>query len=258
MQNLTPELKLVQYNEISVLELNHTVGQAKIALQGGQLLSWIPKDSEDVFWLSEIEPFINGNAIRGGVPICYPWFGASKNVGEPSHGYARLQLWKLAEYQIESEKVRLVLALNEEAKIEFIFSQQLVIYFHHLTDTPAQVALHSYFKVSDIDKIKVENLPTTVFNSLTKQQESVPASREIHELVDCIYHYEQPSIIVDQARKIQIEHLNASEIVLWNPYHKPTSAMTETGYKTMVCVETARINQLVGKETIGVRITIQA
>ncbi|VTR55526.1 aldose 1-epimerase [Actinobacillus pleuropneumoniae] len=64
-----------------------------MALQGAQLLSWQPATAkQDVLWLSEIEPFQKGNAIRGGVPICYPWFGSVKS---PSHGTARIREWSL-------------------------------------------------------------------------------------------------------------------------------------------------------------------
>ena len=76
IQQLTPELTLEHINEIPVLILNHSVGSARIALQGAQLLNWQPKGAEqDIFWLSVIEPFTKGVAIRGGVPLCYPWFG---------------------------------------------------------------------------------------------------------------------------------------------------------------------------------------
>ena len=90
IQQLTSELTLERINEIPVLTLNHPVGSARIALQGAQLLNWQPKGAEqDIFWLSEIEPFTQGVAIRGGVPLCYPWFGGVK---QPSHGTARLRL----------------------------------------------------------------------------------------------------------------------------------------------------------------------
>ena len=70
IKQLAPELALFQYNEIPVLELNHPIGTAKISLQGAQLLSWKPlHTAQDVIWLSDIEPFNKGEAIRGGIPI---------------------------------------------------------------------------------------------------------------------------------------------------------------------------------------------
>ncbi|MFZ7298309.1 D-hexose-6-phosphate mutarotase, partial [Avibacterium avium] len=150
IKQLTPELSLQQYNEIPVIALDHPVGKALISLQGAHLFSWQPKDAQkDVLWLSEIEPFTLGNAIRGGVPICYPWFGGAKS---PAHGYARISLWQLSDYEIEENKVRLEFCLFSsdhliEAKTTMIFSQDCEIIFQHYGQEPAQLALHSYFNL---------------------------------------------------------------------------------------------------------------
>ena len=75
-------------------------------LARAHLFSWQPAHSkQDVLWLSDIEPFKAGTAIRGGIPICYPWFN---NAGTPAHGFARTSLWQLSDYEIGSDKVRLV------------------------------------------------------------------------------------------------------------------------------------------------------
>lgn len=262
IKQIHPCLNLYQYNQIPVLELNHPVGKAKIALQGAQLLSWTPSHTaEDVFWLSEIEPFEAGNAIRGGIPICYPWFGAAAT---PMHGYARIQLWELTDYEIQEEKVRLELTLFSKdkrtvAKTTMEFSHELLVTFQGKEEN-AQVALHSYFNIAEIEQIRVHNLPTRCFNSLIKQEEDVPSPRSIRENVDCIYPLENPlSIIEDPVyqREIHIEHQNAGEIVLWNPWHKPMPSMSEIGYKTMVCVETARISQKLNDEAVSVKISVK-
>ncbi|OOF58202.1 D-hexose-6-phosphate mutarotase [Rodentibacter myodis] len=259
-KKLTPELYLVQHNEIPVLHLEHDIGSAKIALQGAQLLSWTPKGVErDVLWLSEIEPFQTGSAIRGGIPLCYPWFGSAK---QPAHGTARIRLWNLSRYAISAEKVRLEFELFSdlniiEAKVEMAFSDKCQVTFTHYGEQPAQVALHSYFNVGDITQVEVANLPETCFNSLTQTQENVPSPRRIGENVDCIYSVDNTqNQIIDEAfqRTIELQHHNASQIVLWNPWHKATSAMSEKAYLNMVCVETARIHQLL---TFGESISVE-
>ncbi|MDH2997632.1 D-hexose-6-phosphate mutarotase [Pasteurellaceae bacterium LFhippo2] len=264
MTNLAPELKLVKYNQLDVIEITHPKCTAKIALQGAHLFSWQPVHAEqDVFWLSEIEPFTQGNAIRGGVPICYPWFGAG--LGEPKefpHGYARLTAWQLLSHQVEQDKVVVELGLNQEAKVKIELGDTCHIDFMHLTHQPAQLALHSYFNVGDITQTEVQGLPTTCFDSLTKTQQAVDSSRKIAENVDCIYSVESDSsnVIQDNAfqRQIEIEHKNNSEIVLWNPWHRAMSAMNETGYQTMVCVETARVHELLKQnEQVSVTISVK-
>jgi len=135
IQQLTPELTLERINEIPVLTLNHSVGSARIALQGAQLLNWQPKGAEqDIFWLSEIEPFTQGVAIRGGMPICYPWFGGVK---QPSHGTARLRLWQLSDYDLQANKVRLEFSLFSEygvieAKMKMKFTDKCTMTLTHL------------------------------------------------------------------------------------------------------------------------------
>lgn len=261
-KNITPELHLVQHHEIPMLQLQHAVGTALISLQGAQLLSWQPKSAtQDILWLSSEEPFKLGNAIRGGVPICFPWFGP---VQQPSHGTARLRLWQLSDYDIQPDKVRLDLSLFSadqliEAKISFCFAESCTISFQHYHQEPAQVALHSYFNVANIEQVEVQNLPTDCFNSLIKQRENVPTNRVIQSEVDCIYNVETDSEqrIVDHQwqRQIRLQHHNASQVVLWNPWHKPTSAMSKTDYQTMLCLETARIYQrLAAQEVLSVSI----
>lgn len=251
IKQITSEISLQQCNEIPVIVLNHQLGKAVISLQGAHLLSWQPTSTQqEVFWLSEIEPFKLGSAIRGGVPICYPWFGPSKS---PSHGYARISLWQLSDFEISDQNARLVFSLFSddditEAKITMDFAEQCKLTFTHYGTEPAQAVLHSYFNIGDINTLSVAGFPTTCLNELTNQQETVPSPRLVAENVDCIYRVEKQAenTIIDPTfnRNIHLTHQNASNIVFWNPWHKPTSAMTEEGYKTMVCVETGRVDDL--------------
>ncbi|WP_150540134.1 D-hexose-6-phosphate mutarotase [Actinobacillus vicugnae] len=249
IRQISEGISLEKCNELYVVRVAHSLGSAVVALQGAQLLSWQPTGAQqNVLWLSEIEPFCQGNAIRGGVPICYPWFGSVKS---PSHGTARIREWALSHYEMDAEYAYLEFSLYDEqniieAKIEMVFSEECHLIFTHYAQQEAQAALHSYFNVADIQQTEVQGLAHECFDSLTKQFVQVPSPRKISENIDCIYNAEQSdNRIIDQAnqRTIQIKHIDASDIVLWNPWHKATSAMSETGYQTMLCVETARINR---------------
>lgn len=258
IEKISPELSLVKYNDLPVLEVNHPKVSAKIALQGAQLLSWQPHHTQqDVLWLSEIEPFQQGTAIRGGVPICYPWFGTAKT---PAHGTARIREWRLVGHSSSAEAVRLVFGLENEAKIEMQLGETCELYFTHLAQEPAQLALHSYFHIGDITAIEVQGLPTHCFDKLTDQEVGVPSPRTISENVDCIYAANPQNTIQDPVyqRKILIEHINATETVLWNPWHKATGGMSENAYQKMVCVETARLSTLLQPNSkVGVKISVQ-
>ncbi|PVX42893.1 glucose-6-phosphate 1-epimerase [Pasteurella langaaensis DSM 22999] len=263
IKQLAPELALYHYNDIPVLALKHAVGTAKISLQGAQLISWIPAHTEqDVVWLSEIEPFNKGEAIRGGIPICYPWFGKT---GTPSHGYARLQLWQLVSYDIQADVVYLNFLLETEnaesvAHIEMTFSEEFHLEFtNYCIEQEPQLALHTYFNVGDISQSEIQQLPTTTFNVLTQQQETVPPTRVVNEYVECIYPANERNVIVDtiNQRTIEILHENASEIVMWNPWHNETSAMSEEGHNTMICIETARISERLAEKPVGLTIRVK-
>lgn len=258
IKNISNELKLVKYNELNVLEVNHPKVKAKIALQGAQLLSWQPHNvSEDILWLSEIEPFQTEIAIRGGVPICHPWFGASQT---PPHGTSRLKEWALTEHSVTNDNVILAFTLVNEANIKMVLGETCELYFTHLGNEPAQAALHTYFNIADIEQLEVQGLPQRCFDKLTEQEVDVPSPRTIYEGVDCIYAAEPVNIIQDKGhkREIVVEHINATETVLWNPWHKPIGGMSEQAYRNMVCLETARLTLLLTQnDTFGVKISVR-
>lgn len=263
LTDLPSDIRLTRYNELEVLEISHQTCSAKVALQGAHLFSWQPKHTkQDVLWTSEIEPFKKGSAIRGGVPICYPNFGGGLDGNQmPFHGTARISPWTLLDYRVEPNGVYLLFQWEQRAKLTMWLGEQAELRFTQLDNAPSQLALHTYFNLAEISQTEVSGLPTRCFDSLTQNEQVVENPRKITENVDCIYTLEQPfSIVQDHGylRQIEVEHQNASEIVLWNPWHKPTSAMSENGYRNMVCVETARIHRLLGKhETVGVRLSVK-
>lgn len=263
INNLPPELKLIQVNQLTLLKLQHQVGNALIASQGAQLLQWHPShSSHPVLWLSEIEPYEQGKAIRGGIPICFPWFN---NNGTPAHGFARINQWQLQSYDIQATKVRLVFELffqnKLQAEIRMTFSHKCQLEFINHAQPNAQLALHSYFNLSHIQQVKLQGLGTHCFDSLTQQHQQVADPRLITEHLDCIYPLKHNPIntIQDQGwqRTIKIEHHNASDVVVWNPWHKATSAMSDQAYENMLCVETARINKPLGiGEKVGLTLSL--
>ena len=82
---------------VAAAEISNSLATATVSLHGGQVLSWHPKhQAMPVLWLSTLAKYVPGKAIRGGVPICWPWFGAHPtNAGVPAHGYARLSAWEV-------------------------------------------------------------------------------------------------------------------------------------------------------------------
>ncbi|VEJ10108.1 D-hexose-6-phosphate mutarotase [Actinobacillus delphinicola] len=252
LRELATGVTLWTYNEIPMVEIHHPIGDALISLQGAQLLQWQPQGKDkSLLWLSDIEPFQLGKAIRGGIPICYPWFN---NAGTPAHGYARISLWELVSHHVTPQSVYLVFGLFDkngmiEARLEMQFDQHCHLMFKHYLEDPAQVALHSYFQVSNIKNVGVEGLPESCFNFVTQRDEIVPPIRHINGHTDCCYRIPRESevSILDGTDKISIMQCNASDTVVWNPWEKATSAMSADAYQHMLCVETARIHDKLPK-----------
>ena len=95
VEQLTPVLSRRQIDGADVIVVDHPRVKASVALNGAHLLSWKPEGEAEGLWLSDATSFKQGAAIRGGVPICWPWFGPSAQPGLPSHGFARNQQWTL-------------------------------------------------------------------------------------------------------------------------------------------------------------------
>ena len=103
--------------DVSALIINHSKAKARVSLYGGQVLSWQPDGEKEVFWLSKNSTFEQGKAIRGGVPLCWPWFGAhpddDKNKAG-NHGFARGQKWQLENVNINEQGVEISLSWQGE------------------------------------------------------------------------------------------------------------------------------------------------
>lgn len=258
LKQLTPTIAIVQQDELELLVVKHATCQAAIALQGAHLLFWQPTEQRrPVIWLSEKAQFKSGKAIRGGVPICWPWFN---QLGTPSHGFARISLWQLTQYNENEHEVSLIFTLTDtsqtrqlwphafNATMTMILGKQGYLELSMFGDYQATGALHSYFNIDDINQIKVTGLGTDYRDALSvPNQPKLDGELTFDQAVDRSYtHANVINYIHDIDRTIKLTHHNNSEVVTWNPWQTGAKAMVDMvddGYKTMVCVETARITK---------------
>jgi glucose-6-phosphate 1-epimerase len=245
------------------IQVHTAMAQASIALYGGQVLSYQPVGMAELLYLSEQAIFEQGKAIRGGIPICWPWFGGDPlKIGRQAHGFARNLYWDVLSVTESEQGVEIVLGLHSNAttqqwwQAEFDLRQTIKIGASldiELTtkNTGSSVltlseALHSYFSVSDVSQISVEGLnqidyldKTTGFSQHT-QQGDIKFEQETDRV---FLSGLSPLTIVDPAlkRKIIIEHQGANNAVVWNPWDKAAALkdMPDTDYQAFVCVETA-------------------
>ncbi|VXC84743.1 conserved hypothetical protein [Enterobacterales bacterium 8AC] len=258
-EQITPFISQRQLDELPVVVVTHPKVRAAISLQGAHLLAWQPEGDRPVIWLSENTPFKQGIAIRGGVPICWPWFGTA---GTPSHGFARNQPWCLTAHDEDENGVNLTFTLQDSVQTRahwphaftliarFKLGEECEIELESQGDYQATAALHTYFEIGDITRISVAGLGEHYIDKVAH----VADARQAGELVfvgqtDRVYT--QPttrSLIKDPAlqRAIEVNHHDMSDVIAWNPGAALSASMadmTDEGYKTMVCVETGRVTK---------------
>ena len=248
---------------LSALVIEHSNVSAKVSLYGGQVLSWRPRGERDVFWLSKDSAFEQGKAIRGGIPLCWPWFGSHPSDNENkagNHGFARTQLWQLDNIDISEQGVEVCLSWQGENMNDlWPFACQLkqVLFFgrsfkqvlkmKNLSDTDAYYtgALHSYFFVSSPKNIKVAALELSNFDDkLTGQLCNPQLLENAVGPVDRIYHTNNEMKIVDDKwkRTIELKAKNTNQWVFWNPGAELANNMADihhNGEQEFVCLEAA-------------------
>ena len=97
-----------------VLEVKNNAGSARISLYGGHVLAYAPAGERPVLWMSGKSYFEIGKPIRGGVPVCWPWFGPAAQAGLPAHGFARTAMWNLAAVRkLAGDATQVVLTLDD-------------------------------------------------------------------------------------------------------------------------------------------------
>ncbi|MFZ5530940.1 MAG: D-hexose-6-phosphate mutarotase, partial [Pseudomonadota bacterium] len=161
---------------LAVVEVSNSHATAALALQGGHLMRWAPRSQPPVIWLSRAAKFGLGKSIRGGVPVCWPWFGPhSSDASLPAHGFARTVPWEVTATQaLQNGATRLSLRLvpSDATRAAWPYSTEVMLHITvgatlemdlvtrnagNETVTLGQ-ALHTYFEVGDVRRIKIHGL----------------------------------------------------------------------------------------------------
>lgn len=246
---------------LSVAEIKTPQASARVALQGAQVLAWQPTGQKPVLWVSKTAVSEPGKGVRGGVPVCWPWFGARD--GLPAHGLVRARLWEVrATTQDAAGQVLLRLGMTDDASTralwDFAFDLELLVTVGPTltlalatrnTGTAAFTitdALHSYFCVGDIAQTVVQGLDGGDY--LDKLQNFAPVRQtgalEFTGETDRIYtHTTADCLIEDQAgrRTIRVAKQGSTSTVVWNPWREREKTLTDMAageYRNMLCVET--------------------
>lgn len=259
MSSLPASVSIVQKSElIDTLKIDNQYAQATVSLWGGHILSFIPKhDGRERLFVSEEALFDGSKSIRGGVPICWPWFG-SRQDGLQAHGYVRTRDWQLITAKDEADFTELVLTplsttgdgFDGEAELYLTIQigrqMKVTLSTKNLGSTAFEynAALHTYFSVDDIAHTELKGLSGIYSDNVRDWARfETPVPYSFTEETDRIHHNPVQQVSIQQLGSlIGIESFGHDSLVVWNPWFEKATQMrdmTNMGYKKMLCVETA-------------------
>jgi glucose-6-phosphate 1-epimerase len=249
------------------LSIDTGICAAELYLHGAHLCRWQPRSQpHPVLWMSEASRFESGAPIRGGVPICFPWFGPK--AGDPSapvHGVARISAWNLDGVALEADGsvvVRLGLDFSSLASPHVTHNLMLAYELRlgrglsmaltvtNPADVPAtfEVALHTYLAVGDVRQASVAGLEGVTYVDKVdgaKRRTQTEALITIAGETDRLYLDTGAAITLTDpglGRRIRVEKTGSRSSVVWNPWVAKSRAMADFGddeWPGMICLETA-------------------
>ena len=261
----------VQFKEITdgmiIAEVANQHAIANIALQGAHIATFQPRGEEPVIWLSPHAKFAPGKSIRGGVPVCWPWFGPHKTDSKlPGHGFARTVPWEVFETKalpdgstflrfglIESGVTRAQWPHPSTVQLEVTVGRALRVELvtHNAGGAAFELgeALHTYFQISDVAKTTIRGLDNCAY--LDKVQDFARFTQQdgivIDSEVDRVYINTAADCVIEDKglkRAIRIAKQGSMSTVVWNPWTEKADKMGdfgEEGHRGMVCVESGNM-----------------
>jgi glucose-6-phosphate 1-epimerase len=259
-------------NDLRVLKLTGRHGSADVYLHGAHITRWDPAGGRPVLWVSRSSAFAAGQPIRGGVPICFPWFGAHpSDPKQPGHGFARIREWRLvpppeALARGDEDAVAAELELHStepphsawphafSARYRVVVGTTLTMQLDVANTGEApfsfEEALHTYFAVSDVRRTTISGLEgrpyldkVAAFAERVQPQEPIRVTAE----TDRVYLDTQATCTIHDPgwkRRISIAKQGSNSTVVWNPWIDKARAMPDFGddeWPEMVCVETCNV-----------------
>lgn len=250
-------------NDLVFATISNKYADADICLYGAHITSFRPHNTMEILWVSPNSNFEEGSPIRGGIPVCFPWFGQHKtDPQKPQHGFGRLMYWDVVETASSPNGetlIRLQLCSSEETKafwphdfcaeISVNVGRTLIatLKVTNTSSVPFEYgcALHSYFTLSSIENITIEGLQNTKYHNQLQPGDLIQESAELAIQQAETRHYydtESPVVISDPffRRRIKVSKLGSSVTTVWNPWEEACAKipdLPDDGYHAFVCVE---------------------
>ncbi|HEY2858229.1 MAG TPA: D-hexose-6-phosphate mutarotase [Terracidiphilus sp.] len=252
---------------LPIVRISSPAATAEVSLYGAQVLSWRPAGTEEVIFLSDRSQFQPGRAIRGGIPVCFPWFREkSDNPSAPKHGFVRTKEWRLDSlHAADDGSVTLVCITSGDDSTRALWPHDfLVTYRIRIADTLRlelttmnrgsspfrfEEALHTYFRIGDIHQASVHGLDAATYldNTDANRQKRQSGDLAVTGPTDNAYiATEAPVDIIDPAlqRRLRTEKLRSGTTVVWNPWREGAATLSDLDkdeWRNFLCVEASNI-----------------
>ena len=246
------KVKPVMLGELEAFEIATDDAVAVLTPHGAHIISYRPFETEDdLLFVSEKAKYTPGKAVRGGIPVCWPWFG---KVAQPPHGVARSNKWDMSAVREEADgSASVTLTFDwygQSATLDVNIGKSLTVQLttKNLTGSniPFSDALHTYFRVGDVRKIRISGFDGCEYDcALTRTRHTQEGDITIGENVDRIYYPGRNIAVIDDPvldRKIRVERFGSDSAVVWNPWAEMAATIADFGddeYTQMVCIEAA-------------------
>lgn len=252
-------------------------------LHGAHVTSWKPAGGEEVFFLSSQSRWAEGQAIRGGVPICFPWFGGKADDPKaPAHGFARAKTWQLESVAQVGGGVTVSMFMESDATTRkwwpadfrlvhrVVFgrelSLELLVTNTGSTSLRFEEALHAYHRVGNVEKTVVRGLDTIHYLDKTDSNRKKLQHGEIIIVSETDRVYLDTTDVIevedpDLRRCTQVTKENSRTTVIWNPWVEKARSMSDLAdddWKQMICVETSNASDFAVDLAPGQQHTMKA
>jgi glucose-6-phosphate 1-epimerase len=254
--------------QLPMVKITAAEASGEMYLHGATVTSWKPRGSEEAIFVSAQSRWDHEHAIRGGVPICFPWFGAKADDAKaPAHGCVRAKAWQLESVKEAGGAVTVSMATESDAETKrwwapdfrlvhrATFGRELTLELEMTNTGKAPLrfeeALHTYHPVGAIENARVRGLERVEYVDKTDTGKRKTQAGEIAIVseTDRVYLNTTGAVeLVDEAmnRIIRLTKENSRATVVWNPWIQKSKGMADFGddeWKQMICLETGNVGE---------------
>ena len=250
---------------LPIAQIRNSYAAASVAVQGGHVITFQPHGQQPVLWVSSLSAFALGKTIRGGIPVCWPWFGSHPtDPSKPFHGFVRAAMWQVRGTSVgpvDATEIRLGLTESEASlalwphafDLEIVVTVGAQLRVELIARNPGDQpfvsggALHSYYTVGDVRRIAIHGLDGCDYldkvEGFKRKTQHGPVT--IEGETDRVYLDTAAACVIEDPaldRRIGIAKAGSRTTVVWNPWAekaKQIADFDDQEYLSMVCVETA-------------------